>query len=60
MEAKRQVPPVLKKLLAWDADVTKKFVSFLLNFVQVRSFARHCKLEAAGMQIPSILMSICF
>lgn len=40
MEAKREVPPVLKKILAWDVEVTKKFVAFLLNFVQVRSFAR--------------------
>lgn len=43
MEGKRQVHPALKKLLAWDAEISKKFVSFLLNFVQVRSFARHCK-----------------
>uniref|UniRef100_T1GI00 Phosphatidic acid phosphatase type 2/haloperoxidase domain-containing protein n=1 Tax=Megaselia scalaris TaxID=36166 RepID=T1GI00_MEGSC len=40
---KRVVPPAIKKLLAWDVEMTKKFVSFMLNFVAFRSLKVHCK-----------------
>ncbi|CAO1415054.1 unnamed protein product, partial [Diamesa serratosioi] len=40
---KRIVPQFLQKLLKQDVILTKKFVSFLLNFVQIRSFKTHCK-----------------
>jgi presqualene diphosphate phosphatase len=33
----------LKKILKKDVELTKKFVSYLLNFVQIRSFKNHCK-----------------
>lgn len=37
------VPEPLKNLLKKDVELTKKFVSYLLNFVQIRSFKTHCK-----------------
>lgn len=40
---KRQIPPLLGKLLALDVQLTKKFVSFSLNFVPIRSLKTHCK-----------------
>lgn len=40
---KRQIPPVVQKLLAYDVEMTKRFVSFSLNFVPVRSLKTHCK-----------------
>ncbi|XP_059620374.1 polyisoprenoid diphosphate/phosphate phosphohydrolase PLPP6 [Phlebotomus argentipes] len=40
-EDKRQLPPYLKKILAWDVELTKRFVSFMLNFVSVRSVKNH-------------------
>lgn len=33
----------LQEILKRDVALTKKFVSFLLNFVQIRSFKNHCK-----------------
>jgi len=39
---KRQIPPALQKLLALDVEWTKKFVSFSLNFVPIRSLKIHC------------------
>lgn len=40
---KRNIPPVLQKLLAYDVEMTKRFVSFSLNFVPIRSLKTHCK-----------------
>lgn len=40
---KRDIPPFLEKILALDVEWTKKFVSFSLNFVTVRSLKTHCK-----------------
>lgn len=40
---KRQIPPALQKLLAYDVEMTKRFVSFSLNFVPIRSLKTHCK-----------------
>lgn len=40
---KRAVPPLLEKVLALDVEWTKKFVSFSLNFVPIRSLKTHCK-----------------
>jgi presqualene diphosphate phosphatase len=42
-DEQRNIPPAVKKLLEWDVIVTKKFVSFLLNFVAFRSLKNHCK-----------------
>lgn len=43
LEQGRAVPPALRKLLEWDVIVTKRFVSFLLNFVPFQSLKTHCK-----------------
>lgn len=43
LEESRNVPEPLKKLLAWDVSITKRFVSFLLNFVALRSLKTHCR-----------------
>lgn len=43
VEESRNLPAPLKKLLEWDVKVTKKFVSFLLNFVALRSLKTHCR-----------------
>lgn len=40
---KRDVPPAIQKLLAIDVEMTKRFVSFSLNFVPIRSLTAHCK-----------------
>lgn len=40
---KRNVPPAIQKLLAIDVEMTKRFVSFSLNFVPIRSLKAHCK-----------------
>lgn len=40
---KRQIPPAIQKLLAYDVEMTKRFVSFSLNFVPIRSLKSHCK-----------------
>lgn len=40
---KREIPPFLEKLLALDVEWTKRFVSFSLNFVPIRSLKTHCK-----------------
>ena len=39
----REVPEFLQKILAKDVKATKKLVSFMLNFVQAKSFKNHCK-----------------
>lgn len=44
LEESRNVPESLKKLLAWDVSITKRFVSFLLNFVALRSLKTHCRI----------------
>lgn len=44
MEGGRIIPPALKKLLEWDVIMTKQFVSFMLNFVALRSLRTHCKI----------------
>lgn len=43
VEEGRNLPLALRKLLDWDVVVTKKFVSFLLNFVALRSLKTHCR-----------------
>lgn len=40
---KRNIPKPIQKLLAYDVELTKKFVSFSLNFVPIRSLKTHCK-----------------
>lgn len=40
---KRKIPPAIQKLLAIDVEMTKRFVSFSLNFVPIRSLKTHCK-----------------
>lgn len=40
---KRSIPVPIQKLLAYDVELTKKFVSFSLNFVPIRSLKTHCK-----------------
>jgi len=40
---KRQLPPALQRLLEYDVKATKAFVSFLLNFIAVKSLKSHCK-----------------
>ena len=40
---KRKIPAPVQKLLALDVEMTKKFVSFSLNFVPIRSLKAHCK-----------------
>lgn len=40
---KRNIPVPLQKLLAYDVELTKRFVSFSLNFVPIRSLKTHCK-----------------
>lgn len=40
---KRNIPVPIQKLLAYDVELTKKFVSFSLNFVPIRSLKTHCK-----------------
>lgn len=44
----RNLPPWLSKLLAWDVATTKRFVSFLLNFVAIRSLKTHCRFLEVG------------
>lgn len=52
---KRQIPPLLGKILALDVQLTKKFVSFSLNFVPIRSLKTHCKfLEVSIIQCVTI------
>lgn len=41
---KRPIPPWLQKVLALDVEWTKRFVSFSLNFVPIRSLKTHCKM----------------
>lgn len=48
MEGGRNIPPALKKLLEWDVVMTKRFVSFLLNFIALRSLRTHCKILEVG------------
>lgn len=48
MEGGRNIPPTLKKLLEWDVVMTKRFVSFLLNFIALRSLRTHCKILEVG------------
>lgn len=40
---KRIVHPILRKILETDVILTKKFVGFLLNFLPLQSFKRHCQ-----------------
>uniref|UniRef100_A0A1L8DYI4 Putative presqualene diphosphate phosphatase n=1 Tax=Nyssomyia neivai TaxID=330878 RepID=A0A1L8DYI4_9DIPT len=44
LEDKRKLPPALEKILALDVKLTKQFVSFMLNFVPMRSLRNHCRL----------------
>lgn len=48
---KRDIPVPIQKLLAFDVELTKRFVSFSLNFVPIRSLKTHCKfLEVSAFQ----------
>lgn len=49
-DEKRQISPLLIKVLALDVELTKKFVSFSLNFVPIRSLKVHCKLLEVSMK----------
>lgn len=40
---KRNIPPVIQKILEKDVQLTKQFVCFLLNFMPIKSLQRHCK-----------------
>lgn len=40
---KRNIPAPVQKVLAYDVELTKRFVSFSLNFVPIRSLKTHCK-----------------
>ncbi|GAB0097025.1 presqualene diphosphate phosphatase [Sergentomyia squamirostris] len=44
MDEKRDLPPILRKILAADVALTKRFVSFMLNFVPMRSLKTHCRM----------------
>lgn len=56
---RRQIPPILEKLLALDVEWTKRFVSFSLNFVPIRSLKTHCKfLEVSHFDVSYIVISI--
>ncbi|XP_055313374.1 polyisoprenoid diphosphate/phosphate phosphohydrolase PLPP6 [Sitodiplosis mosellana] len=60
---KRDIPPVLEKLLALDVEWTKRFVSFSLNFVPIRSLKTHCKFleySCHGLVWLSALLAICW
>lgn len=49
---KRTIPPFVEKILALDVEWTKRFVSFSLNFVPIRSLKTHCKfLEVSNLLI---------
>lgn len=49
-DERRDLPPILAKLLALDVEWTKRFVSFSLNFVPIRSLKTHCKfLEVSSL-----------
>lgn len=55
LEEKRNIPQPLQKLLALDVDLTKRFVSFSLNFVPIRSLKTHCKfLEVSSIETSSM------
>lgn len=43
IEESRILPKPLKKILEWDVKATKQFVSFLLNFVAIKSLKTHCR-----------------
>lgn len=50
---KRNIPPVIQKILEKDVQLTKQFVCFLLNFMPIKSLQRHCKfLEVSTHQHP--------
>lgn len=53
---KRKIPPLLQKILAVDVQLTKKFVSFSLNFVPIRSLKTHCKF----LEVSVMRSSFCF
>lgn len=51
---KREIPPFVQKVLAVDVELTKKFVSFCLNFVPIRSLRTHCKFLEVGLKLSSV------
>lgn len=60
---KRKIPPALEKILAFDVQITKKFVSFSLNFVPIRSLKTHCKFleySCHGLVWFAALLAICW
>lgn len=55
LDEKRNIPQPLQKLLALDVDLTKRFVSFSLNFVPIRSLKTHCKfLEVSSNEFSAL------
>lgn len=54
---KRIVNPVLKKILQKDVIYTKKLITFLLNFLPLQSFKRHCQfLEVRNQRVITTLI----
>lgn len=43
-EKKRQVPPMLQKILRYDVQITKKFVEMALRITALRSLRNHSQL----------------
>jgi len=63
LDDRRAVPAFLQKALALDVDLTKRFVSFSLNFVPVRSLKTHCKFleySCHGVVWLAGLLAICW
>lgn len=54
---KREIPPFVQKVLAVDVELTKKFVSFCLNFVPIRSLRTHCKFLEVGLKCPPLFLA---
>lgn len=44
VDKKRQVPPMLQKILHYDVQVTKKFVEFALKITPLRSIRNHAQM----------------
>lgn len=60
LDEKRNIPQPLQKLLELDVDLTKRFVSFSLNFVPIRSLKTHCKfLEVSSIQLNQFNVAHC-
>lgn len=47
-KSQRSIHPIIKKILDIDKDLSKRLVSFFLNFVPFRSIKKHCKFLEVG------------